>query len=227
MNKAWLLVALGLALGSQSLAREAILYDCQPADLRVKSLVFAGPDNTQLDGALIEGGPSLVILSNQSDNLACRWIEFARTLVTSRFSVLFYAYRSPKREEDTAAAAAEAWRQGFKRLILVGASQGAKTSLIAASRKLPGVVAVVSLSAEELMAGQDIKPFAARLSLPVLFITAQHDAFGAQKATPIFYRLAPSRQKHLIVMAGQAHGTQLLDDPRLVARVLGFLSRYR
>lgn len=216
-----------LALGSRGLAREAILYDCQPTDLKVKSLVFAGPDNLQMDGALIEAGPSLVILSNQSDNIACRWIEFARTLVTNGFSVLFYTYGSPKREEDTAAAVAEAGRRGYKRIMLVGSSQGAKTSLIVASRNLPGVVAVVSLSAEELMAGQDIKPFAAKLSLPVLFITAQHDAFGAQKATPIFYKLAPSKQKQLLVMAGQAHGTRLLEDPRLVARVLEFIQVYR
>jgi alpha-beta hydrolase superfamily lysophospholipase len=77
------------------------------------------------------------------------------------------------------------------------------------------------------MASQDIKPFAARLELPVLFVTAERDAFGANRAALLFYRLAPSKEKQLLVMPGSAHGTQLLKDAGLVRRVLGFINAHR
>ena len=90
MNTLWKLAILVLLWGSFGLAREAILYECIPSHIRVKSLVFAGPDNLQLDGVLMGEG-STVVLSNQSDNISCRWMGFARTLASNGFSVLFYS----------------------------------------------------------------------------------------------------------------------------------------
>ncbi|HEU4741739.1 MAG TPA: hypothetical protein VFS50_09120 [Meiothermus sp.] len=219
-----MVLALSVAWGQ---ADESDLYDCLPTDLKVQTLIFSGPDGTRLRGVMLGEGQSGVVFSNESGNEACRWIGFARTLVGVGYRVFLYTYGSTRREEDTTAAVAEMGRRGVKRIILVGASQGAKTSIIAASRKLPGVVAAVTLSAEEFMASQDIKPFAARLELPVLFVTAERDAFGANRAALLFYRLAPSKEKQLLVMPGSAHGTQLLKDAGLVRRVLGFINAHR
>lgn len=187
-----MVLALSVAWGQ---ADESDLYDCLPTDLKVQTLIFSGPDQIRLRGAMIGSGQSGVVFSNESGNEVCRWIGLARTLVGAGYRVLLYTYGSTQREEDTTAAVAEMGRQGVKRIILVGAAQGGKTSIIAASRKLPGVVALVTLSAEEFMASQDIKPFAARLELPILFVTAERDAFGANRAALLFLPLGPLQGK--------------------------------
>jgi dienelactone hydrolase len=87
-------------------------------------------------------------------------------------------------------AAAKLRQLGVRTVLLAGASQGAKASLMAAPAISPPVAGVVSLSAERTAQGQDVLPFAAKLIAPVLFITAQGDRYGATEATPQLYAAA-------------------------------------
>ncbi len=220
-------VAILILLGGWGQARSVVLYECWITDVPISNIVFPGPGDVQLSGALLGSGPVGVVISSQSDNQACRAIGLARALVERGFRVLLFEYGSTQREEDTVAAARELARQGVKRIILLGASQGGKTSIIAATRKLPGVVALVTLSAEFYMPRQYILPYAQKLELPTLFITAQRDAFGSHLATPKFYRVAQSKEKQLVIMPGNAHGFFLLKDPRVMSRVLSFIESQR
>jgi hypothetical protein len=84
----------------------------------------------------------------------------------------------------------------------------------------------VSLSAERYISGSiDVKPWAARLRRPILFVTATGDPF-AETDTPTLYRACGSPQKQLLRVAGDAHGVDLLHGPTaplVRARILAFL----
>ena len=118
---------------------------------------------------------------------------------------------------------------GVRTVLLAGASQGAKASLMAAPAISPPVAGVVSLSAERTAQGQDVLPFAAKLIAPVLFITAKGDRYGAAEATPQLYAAATkASSRRLEVVAGDAHGTDPLTGPggaKVRSIVIGFLSK--
>jgi pimeloyl-ACP methyl ester carboxylesterase len=180
--------------------------------------------------AVLGRGPAGVVLSNQSDRNLCGWLPFARVLAAMGFQALLYDYGIAGDERDDLAAAVAALRRlGAERVALLGASQGAKASLVAASGIRPPVAGVASLSAERTLHGTDVVPAAARLRVPVLLVTARDDPYGSADAAPDLYRAAaraPSRQ--LLVVDGDAHGEDLLSGPtgrRVRSAVLAFLRR--
>jgi pimeloyl-ACP methyl ester carboxylesterase len=106
---------------------------------------------------------------------------------------------------------------------LIGASEGAKTSIVDGATVSPPVQAVVSLSAEAALQGVAVAPYAAKLRVPTMFVTAAHDAYGATSATTGFYRAAPARTKRLVTVPGSAHGTALLRSAAVTTAVLAFV----
>ena len=181
--------------------------------------------------AVLGRGPAGVVLSNQSDLNLCGWLPFGRVLAARGFQVLLYDYGiAGDLSDDIAAAVAKLHQLGARRVVLVGASQGAKASLVAAGGIRPPVAGVVSLSAERTLRGADVPTAAAKLRVPVLLVTAREDPYGSADATPDLYRAvahAPSRQ--LLVVGGDAHGEDLLSGGsggRVQAAVLAFLRRH-
>ncbi len=176
-------------------------------------------------------GPAGVVLSNQSDRNLCGWLPFGRVLAARGFQVLLYDYGiAGDLYDDIGAAVNQLHRLGARRVVLLGASEGAKASLVAAGGIRPPVAGVVSLSAERTLRGADVPAAAAKLRVPVLLVTAREDPYGSADAAPDLYRAlahAPSRQ--LLVVDGDAHGEDLLSGAsgrRVQAAVLGFLRRH-
>jgi pimeloyl-ACP methyl ester carboxylesterase len=206
-------------------APPAALDGCiQPGSARV---VEAGGGQVAVFGT----GPVGVVLSNQSDQNLCAWLPFARTLAARGFRVLVYDYGITGNPAGDVAEATATLRQlGTRTVLLVGASQGAKASLVAAAAITPAVGGVVSLSAEQTLRGQDVRPFAAKLGVAVLFMAARGDPYGAADATPRLYRAAakaPSRR--LLLLPGDLHGTGLLTGPdgaKVRTTILDFLSEH-
>jgi pimeloyl-ACP methyl ester carboxylesterase len=148
--------------------------------------------------AVLGTGRLGVVLSNQSDQNLCGWLPFAKTLATRGFRALVYDYDTAADPAGNVVKAAAKLRQlGVRTVLLAGASQGAKASLMAAPAIGPLVAGVVSLSAERTAQGQDVLPFAAKLIAPVLFITAKGDRYGAAEATPQLYAAATRRPRGL------------------------------
>ncbi len=114
-------------------------------------------------------------------------------------------------------------RHGPKAVALVGTSEGAKASMVAAGSVRPD--AIVSLSAESELAGVAVAPYAAKLKAPTLFVTAAQDPYGATDATRAFYKACPVALKRLLVVAGDAHGTALLAAPSVAREVTTFLEQ--
>jgi hypothetical protein len=135
--------------------------------------------------AVLGHGPAGVVLSNQSDRNLCDWLPFARVLAANGFQVLLYDYGiAGDYRDDLAAAAGQLRRLGARRVVLLGASQGAKASLVAASAIRPPVAGVVSLSAERTLQGADVPKAVARLRVPVLLVTRAKTPTAAPMPPP-------------------------------------------
>jgi hypothetical protein len=161
--------------------------------------------------ALLGGGASGVVLSNQSDQNLCGWLPFGKVLATEGFRVLLYDYGATADPvKDVALAAAKLRSLGAQTVQLVGASEGAKASLIAATTLQPPPAAVVSLSAERTLRGTDVLPAAASLRTPVLFVTARDDSFVGGATGQLYKAAAKAPSRRLEVVPGSAHGTELL-----------------
>lgn len=171
---------------------------------------------------ILGAGPVVVVLSNQSDEDMCSWLAFARKLVAAHFRVALWDYGGASPPDELAAVTA-AVRHGSDRVILIGASKGAKTSLITARRlDADYLIGVVCLSAEATLNPDiDVAKAAAGLATPTLLITADDDPYGSAEALePIRRGLAHAR---VLTVPGAKHGTALLDDATVTDRMLSFL----
>jgi dienelactone hydrolase len=180
--------------------------------------------------AVLGGGATGVVLSNQSDGSLCDWLPFGKRLASSGFRVLLYDYGATADPEgDVELAAAKLRSFGAGAIVLVGASEGAKASLVAATTMRPPPLAVVSLSAERTLRGTDVAPAAAKLTAPVLFITARDDSLVGDATERLYQAAGRAAARRLETVPGDAHGTDLLAGAagaKLQGDVLSFLRRY-
>jgi pimeloyl-ACP methyl ester carboxylesterase len=175
--------------------------------------------------ALLGTSQRAVVLSNESDENACSWLSLAGTLAAAGYRVALYDYTGDPRTNLTAIVA-YLRETGAHSVALIGASEGAKASIVVGARLSPPPDAVVSLSAEEALLGTDVAPYAAQLRAPTLFVTAQDDPFRAATATVAYYHAAPATDKQLLVRPGMQHGTELLSDPVVHQAVIDFLASH-
>jgi pimeloyl-ACP methyl ester carboxylesterase len=181
--------------------------------------------------AVLGTGPVDVVLSNQSDQDPCAWLPFARTLAARGFRVLVYDYGiTGDPAGDVAEATATLRQLGARTVLLLGASEGAKASLVAAAAIRPPVGGVVSLSAERTLRGQDVRPSAAELRVASLFLAARDDPYGAADATPQLYQAAAkASSRRLVLLPGDLHGTGLLTGPngaKVRSMIIDFLVQH-
>jgi pimeloyl-ACP methyl ester carboxylesterase len=167
---------------------------------------------------VLGGGARGVVLSNQSDEQLCAWLPEARKLASQGYRVALYDYPGTVRSADAIAAVVTALRKlGDAHVCLVGASKGAKASVVAATRIRPPVACVVALSAEAGSAEYgDIEPFATRLRVPALYITATDDPYDSGPASSDFAGSQPGHRGRLLKVPGDDHGTALLAGAQAV-----------
>jgi pimeloyl-ACP methyl ester carboxylesterase len=203
----------------------ASLTDLYPCLSGTGATVATVPATTPLPAALLGSGSRTAVLANESDEDACSWSAFAKALVHKGFRVALFNYEGAP-ADDEAAVARYLEAHGARSVLLVGASEGAKASILAATKLSPGPAAVISLSAEQSLLGSDVAPYARKLHAPTLFVTAADDPYGSTEATKGFYRTAPATAKKLVVVPGQAHGTALLTNPTVAAAINAFVSSH-
>jgi len=116
---------------------------------------------------------------------------------------------------------------GAKKIVLMGASEGAKVSIIAAATGRTAPSGVVSLSAEQvLLPAIAVITSVRRLHCPLLLVTAAGDPYGSAQAARGFMKAAPGPDKQLVTVRGADHGTALLSGSAartVVPAVLAFL----
>lgn len=187
---------------------------------------FNARETTTADGvpvAQVGQGRAAVVLSNESDQDVCGWVDFLPALLRSHHAITLYDFVSePVGNLESVVRFVRAG--GARTVTLIGASEGAKASIIAAERARPD--GVVSLSAEAELAGRPVAPSAVRLRAPTLFVTALEDPYGSTSATRSYFRSAPSPAKRLVTVPGSEHGTALLGQASVRRAVLGFLAAH-
>jgi hypothetical protein len=179
-------------------------------------------------GAVLGTGLVGVVLSNQSDQNLCGWLPFGRTLAGRGFRVLLHDYAGDP-VEAIARGAAKLRSLGARTVFLIGASEGAKASLVAGTTVRPPVAGVVSISPEQYLQGTDMVPVAARLRVPVLYLSARDDLVAGSAPSDLYKATTSSPSRRLAVLPGTAHGTDLLKGPggpRAQALVLNFLRKH-
>jgi pimeloyl-ACP methyl ester carboxylesterase len=125
--------------------------------------------------------------------------------------------------KDTVAVAAKLRSLGAKQVALVGASEGAKSSIAAAAKAR--AAGVVSLSAELDLDGYgNLLPAARELKAPVLYVYARQDSL-AEVNTPLLYKATRERDKQLVALPGSEHGTALLAHPGVRNQIVRFLQQ--
>jgi hypothetical protein len=193
---------------------------CLPAgakDVRVHGGVLA------LGMSVVGKGPRGVVLSNQSDNTPCQWLPLVSRLVRDGFRVAVYYYSGEGAYKDTLAVAAKLRGLGARRIALVGASEGAKSSIAAAAKARAS--AVVSLSPELSLDGYgNIVPAARVLRAPVVYAYARGDPLS-DLAVPKLYAATREKDKQLVTFSGSDHGTALLAHPTIPPLIGRFLRR--
>lgn len=171
--------------------------------------------------AVLGTGSATLVLSNQSDESLCAWLPFTSRLGASGYRIALWDYGSTSPVDELGAVVAALHSNT---VILGGASKGAKTSLIAATKISPPVAGVVSLSAESSMVpGIDVVAAVRPLRVPVLLATAADDPYGSAQAAPQIEHAMAGKDKTIVTVPGSAHGTALL--PAVLPQVTAFLQR--
>jgi len=174
-------------------------------------------------------GARTIVLSNESDEDQGSWQAYADHLVAEGYKVAMWDYGDQDPVTGLDAIVADLRAHGSGPVFLVGASQGAKTSLVAAAGIKPPVTAVVTLSAEAIMRpGIDVSSYVKHLTCPVLLLTAVQDVYGSADAAKTFQADLPNLARTL-TYDGSDHGTHLLsgsNGAKVIADIDAFLKAH-
>jgi pimeloyl-ACP methyl ester carboxylesterase len=183
------------------------------------------PRPSPIQVVLLGSGPGTVVFSNQSDADLCVWIPFAKTLVDKGLRVALYNYTGAV-DQDLVAVVEHLRTEGTTSIAVLGGSEGAKASIVAAAKLDPQPAALVSLSPEAAIQRVPVAPSAAQVRCPALFVTGDDDGYGSTPATKNFYAVSPSTDKKLLVIPGKQHGVELLSRPDVSGAVIDFLTAH-
>jgi esterase/lipase len=186
---------------------------CPSGTARAISIHFVDRNQVQLAGYVLGTGQYGVVLANQTDTHPCDWLPFARTLRGKGYRVLLFEYHDyPHGGDEVTAASGELRRRGVTQVAFVGASVGGAASLVAAGSTVPPPAAVVSISAPADFLELDAASAVTKLTLPLLFIDSKDDTPYSDDARSMF-KAAASKDKHLKIVPGDAHGIDILSEP--------------
>jgi hypothetical protein len=201
------------------------LDECKAPGAGWRPLEVSGA--TGAPAARLGSGRVGVVFANDSINDACSWTAEAQVLAAHGYGIaVFKAARGL--EVDQAVTVGAALRgAGARRVVLIGASVGARAVLEAGARHPHGVAGLVALSAERTVGNSpgDLLPDMGRVRVPVLSIGSRGDPltrYGGDTRA-LDRRLAHDR---MLLVSGSDHGTELFDGrhaPQVRAAILRFV----
>jgi predicted alpha/beta-hydrolase family hydrolase len=237
-----LAVALATAAGGCATSRQ----EERNADIAASTAVsFRSSDGLRLAGRVFGDGPVGVVLAHMFPADQTSWWAFARILAPKGFTVLTFDFRGycpggvagcSEGERDVAAM----WQdvlgavdfmvaRGMVRVMLVGASMGGTTSLVAAAQPGVPVVAIVALSAPQSFEGLTAdRTVLGNVTAAKLFVAGNADPTGAATAALAMFEESPLPKKVEIVTSSD-HGTDLLTGNqagRVQTLIMGYLEQH-
>jgi pimeloyl-ACP methyl ester carboxylesterase len=206
----------------------------ESGDIPVQKVVVTTKDGVHLAGARFGTGAKGVVLLPQHGADLCAWYDYANSLVNTGYHALAIDFRGTGYSEesstvdytaDAMAAVAALKQAGAQKVVLMGASLGAATALVAAGRDPAGVVGVVSLSypddGEDVTGGAGSAPHtplqaAPLIKVPMLLCFTSGDRQAAKPDALV--AAAKDAQPEMVGRPGVSHGWDMLkvgdDDVR-------------
>jgi pimeloyl-ACP methyl ester carboxylesterase len=193
--------------------------DCPELVAAAKPLYFSDLKGTRLAGAMLGSGHTGIVLAHMSDGNACGWVPYAKDLGAAGYRVMIFSFQGFGESAsataggtyaDNVLGAAQYLRQhGATSVAYVGASMGG-TSVLTAAAQAPLPAAVVSLSGPGKYAGLDAAGAAAKLTVPVLYVAAEHDVGFVDDARTMDAATPKSVPHELKIVPGGDHGLDML-----------------
>jgi pimeloyl-ACP methyl ester carboxylesterase len=177
-------------------------------------------------GPLYGSGSSGVVLVNQSDLDWCGWFPLPKAIDGKGRMYLGFDTAKAGTVADIGNAVAELRRRGATHVVVVGASAGARDSLVAATKITPRVDAVIALSPERRDYVMAAVP---KLRVPTLIASARQDSWVPAADAKAIAAAVPARYRHQVLTDGSRHGIDMAtyDAPKPVLRTISsFLDRY-
>ncbi len=218
---------------------------------KVEKVVLTAADGVKLSGARLGEGAHGVVLLPQRGSDMCGWGLAASRMVEAGLHVLAIDLRCAGFSEcdnssddqmdnthdfaaDAAAAIAELKRAGASKVVVMGASLGAVSAVVAGGRFADQVSGVVGLSvftvgfnaSGSASTGVTTPENAApHITAPMLLVVATGDGscISPGSAQELIDKSAAPTKVKVIVREGSAHGWDLLRSPDVDAEVLAFL----
>jgi pimeloyl-ACP methyl ester carboxylesterase len=208
----------------------ASLDGCVTFSAAARKIVLHPTSGAPVPAALLGSGKTAFVLTDESDENLCSWLPFVATLKAHGYAALLYDYSDATQlASEVIAGARASLAAGARRVVLMGASVGARASIKAAADHPSDVIAVVSISAERSVASDptSLAIPARAVKAPTLLISSRGDPFVAG-FTPRLLRSLGARDKQALILPGLDHGTALLTDsygPRVRAAILDFVAK--
>jgi pimeloyl-ACP methyl ester carboxylesterase len=200
-----------------------------------RNVRFGVAGATNLAGIVAGTGATGIVLSHMSDGNVCQWILSFNELIGKGYTVLAYDSHGSGAsdsaevgfEQDVVAAVETLRADGATSIVLMGASLGGASSIVAATLITPPVAAVVAVSSPLAFAGVSAQEAAPRLKVPVLYVAQADDSLFGDAARQLAEASTASPDARYLVTPGTTHGNGIIDpggDEKLRAAVADFLT---
>lgn len=198
---------------------------CVPDRLDQNVFTLTSSDGVRLSAMELGSGDRGVLLSHEQGYYMCSWLALGEELAAAGYHVVLFEYRNHGASEtaqdndnidrDTRAALAALHSFGADRVLLGGASCGGTSSAVTAADE-PKLAGLLILSSPAKCAGQEGEVAVRKITSPSFFAVSPEDYSGNMiKETRRLYEASGAADKHLEIVPGGRHGTDMLreDDP--------------
>lgn len=168
------------------------------------------------------GGPERLPSPERPDCAADAGGDFVRATTSEGNGVAFLLIGTGTRGVVLAAAALR--HAGVRRVVLGGASQGGALAMSEAHRVRPRLAGVLSFGGELTLPGFDGRPGIKKWRGPLLALGSTHDSYFDSGDARKLRAVHPGPET-VVMLPGDAHGIDLLDDPRQ-SRVRAAVDRF-
>ena len=181
---------------------------------------FRSSDGITLRGHLWPGGSTAVVFSHMYGTTQSIWYDLAGRLAAQGHTVLTFDFRGVGTSSgrlvianvyrDTLAAVKFIRTRNPRKIVVMGASMGGTSSIIAAGQtKVDGLVVIAS---GMMFEGLNVPPHLPNLRMPKLFIVGSRDAPFYNSVKTMYARTPQPKQ--LIVIPTGLHGTYMFRNTR-------------
>jgi dienelactone hydrolase len=217
LSIATLVSLIAVLLGTGTAPQAANAHYCAKAG----EIRFRAADRTRLAGHRFGRGATAVIFAHERRGGACDWIPYARRLARLGYLTIAFDFRGygasqrstkSRYPADVIAAAKLSRSLGAKKVVLVGASMGGTSVLVAAADARPAVDGVVAVSAPGQYSDMNGVTAVRKLGMPVLYLAGDKDDGFADDSRTL-YDATASTAKTLEIVSSSNHGVRLALEP--------------